>query len=250
MKIAVITGASSGLGAEFTRAVAEQGGVDEIWIIARRQERLEALARECAPARVRPLPMDLTDRTSFDKLKNLLEEEQASIQILVNDAGYCGCGSFKDMPQKNIEMMIDLDITAMTLVNKVCIPFMGKGSYAVLVGSVSSFVPVINQAVYSAGKAYVRFLGQALHVELKQNGINFLVFSPGNMNTEMNVKGGEGEKAGKLPYLDLKKITRTSLKRASSGKGFYTPGLFYKAYRVVSKIVPHAVMTRATDGIF
>ena len=250
MKIAVITGASSGLGAEFTRAVAEQGGVDEIWIIARRQERLETLARECAPAHVRPLPMDLTDRTSFDKLKSLLEEEQASIQILINDAGYCGCGNFKDMPQKEIETMIDLDITAMTLVNRVCIPFMRKGSYAVLVGSVSSFVPVINQAVYSAAKAYVRFLGQALHAELKKNGINFLVLSPGNMNTEMNVKGGEGEKAGKLPYLDLKRITRTSLRRASEGKGFYTPGWFYKGYRVVSKIIPHAILIKATDGIF
>lgn len=250
MKIAVITGASSGLGAEFTRAVANQGCVDEIWVIARRKERLDELAKECAPAHVRPVPMDLTNRKSFSELRNMLKEEQANIQILINNAGYCACGMFENMPEKDIEMMIDLDVTAMTLVNKVCIPFMKKGSYAVIVGSVSSFVPVIGQAVYSAAKAYVRFHGQALHAELKKKGINVMVLSPGNMDTEMNVKGGDGEKAGNLPYLDLKKITRTALKRASAGKGFYTPGWFYKGYRVVSKIVPHSIMVKATDGIF
>ena len=250
MNIAVITGASSGLGAEFTRAVAEQNNVNEIWVIARRKERLEELAKECAPVPVRPVPMDLTERNSFTELKKMLEEERANIQILINNAGYCGCGLFEDTSEKDVEMMIDLDITAMTFVNKVCIPYMKSGSYAVIVGSVSSFVPVIGQAVYSAAKAYARFHAQALHAELKKNGINVMVLSPGNMDTEMNVRGGEGEKAGNLPYLDLKKITRTSLKRASAGKVFYTPGWFYKGYRVVSKIVPHAVMIKATGGMF
>ncbi len=124
MKIAVITGASSGLGAEFTRAVAEQGGLDEIWIVARRKERLEALAKECSPANVRPIPMDLTDRKSFAAISDMLREEHADIKILINNAGCCICGSFEDMPEKSIEMMIDLDITAMTLINKVCIPLM------------------------------------------------------------------------------------------------------------------------------
>ncbi len=250
MNIAVITGASSGLGAEFTRAVAEQNDVDEIWVVARRKERLEELAKECAPAHVRPVPMDLTDRKSFTELKKMLEEERANIQILINNAGYCSCGLFEDMSEKDIDMMIDLDIKAMTLVNRVCIPYMNKGSYAVIVGSVSSFVPVVGQAVYSAAKAYARFHGQALRAELKKKGINVMVLSPGNMDTEMNVRGGDGEKAGRLPYLSLKKITRTSLKQASAGKGFYTPGWFYKGYRIVSKIVPHAMMIKATEGMF
>lgn len=77
-----------------------------------------------------------------------------------------------------------------------------------------------------------------------------MVLSPGNMNTEMNVRGGEGEKAGSLPYLDLKQITRTALKKAASGKRYDTPGWFYKGYRVLSKLVPHALMIRVTDGFF
>lgn len=127
---------------------------------------------------------------------------------------------------------------------------MDRGSYAVLVGSVSSFVPVAGQAVYSAAKAYVRFHGQALRAELKKRGINVLVLSPGNMGTEMNTRGGEGEKAGSLPHLNVSKIARNSLDRASRGCSFYTPGWFFKGYRIVSKIVPHSIMVRATEGFF
>lgn len=127
---------------------------------------------------------------------------------------------------------------------------MDRGSYAVLVGSVSSFVSVACQAVYSAAKAYVRFHGQALRTELKKRGINVLVLSPGNMGTEMNTRGGEGEKAGSPPYLNVSKIARNSLDRASRGFSFYTPGWFFKGYRIVSKIVPHSIMVRATEGFF
>lgn len=146
--------------------------------------------------------------------------------------------------------MIDLDVMGMTLLDKTALPFMDRGSYAVLVGSVSSFVPVACQAVYSAAKAYVRFHGQALRTELKKRGINVLVLSPGNMGTEMNTRGGEGEKAGSLPHLNVSKIARNSLDRASRGCSFYTPGWFFKGYRIVSKIVPHSIMVRATEGFF
>ncbi len=87
MDIALVTGASSGLGAEFVGALAEQGKVDEIWAIARRKERLAKLAAECIPACIRPIPLDLTDRKSFAVLRSLLEQERATIRILINDAG-------------------------------------------------------------------------------------------------------------------------------------------------------------------
>lgn len=101
------------------------------------KERLEELAEELRPASVRPLAMDLTDRNSMAELKQKLEEEHACIRILINNAGSCSCGRFEEMTEQKIEQMIDLDITAMTLVNRVCIPFMTKGSYAILVSSIS-----------------------------------------------------------------------------------------------------------------
>lgn len=250
MVIALVTGASSGLGAAFARILAERGGVDEIWAIARRKDRLEELARQCEHACVRPIPMDLTDRESFADLSRMLASQHATVRILINDAGYCANGPFADMSGHDIETMIDLDVMDMTRINKTALPFMEQGSSIVIVGSVSSFVPVARQAVYSAAKAYARFHGQALRAELRHQGINVLVLSSGNMDTEMNVRGGDGEKAGRLPYLDIRQIARTTLDHTSAGKGFYTPGWFYKVYRVVSKIVPHAIMVRATEGFF
>ena len=142
MDIALVTGASSGLGAGFVRALAEQGKVDESWAIARRKERFAKLAAECAPARIRPIPLDLTGRKSFAALRSLLDQERATIRIIKNNAGRCACGPFEEMPDREIESMIDLDAMGMTLLDKTALPFMDRGSYAVLVGSVSSFVPV------------------------------------------------------------------------------------------------------------
>ena len=87
MDIALVTGASSGLGEEFVRVLAEQGKVDEIWAIARRKERLAKLAEECAPACIRPITLDLTDRKSFAALRSLLEQERAINRIIINNAG-------------------------------------------------------------------------------------------------------------------------------------------------------------------
>ena len=251
MNIAIITGASSGLGAEFARAVAEKyKNLDEIWVIARRTEKLHSLAEEIPEANIRPISMDLTDRESFKELRKLLIERKAVIRVLVNNAGYCACGRFDEMEDGAIQKMIDLNITALTAVNKVCFPHMKGKGYVVLTCSVSSFAPVIGQAVYSASKAYVLYLGHALHAEMKKKGINVLTLCPGNMDTEMNVQGGEGEKAGALPYLNIPKLARQTLKRAEMGKGFYTPGWFYKGYRVLSKVIPHHVMMTMSGGVF
>ena len=251
MNIAIITGASSGLGAEFARAVAEKyKNLDEIWLIARRTEKLQSLADEIPEANIRPISMDLTRKESFKELKKFITEHKAVIRVLVNNAGYCACGRFDEMDDGDIQKMIDLNITALTAVNKVCFPYMKGKGYAVLTCSVSSFAPVIGQAVYSASKAYVLYLGHVLHAEMKKKGINVLTLCPGNMDTEMNVRGGEGEKAGALPYLNVPKLARQTLKRAERGKGFYTPGWFYKGYRVLSKVVPHHVMMTMSGGVF
>ena len=119
-----------------------------------------------------------------------------------------------------------------------------------LMTGTSSFVPVISQAVCNASKAYVRFLGQALHAEMKKKDIHVLTLCPGNMNTKMNVRGTVDEKAGRLPYPDMKKINRISPDRLSSGRNFYNQGWFYKGYRVLSKIIPQALLLKAADGMF
>ena len=108
--------------------------------------------------------------------------------------------------------------------------------------SISSFTPVPNQAVYSASKAYVQYLSRALHEEVRKRGIRILMMCPGNMDTEMNPKGQgrQSSRINMLPFLDMNVITEKSLEMAERGKAVYTPGIFYKFYKVSSKLLPQA----------
>lgn len=92
-----------------------------------------------------------------------------------------------------------------------------------------------------------QYLGRALGMELKPQGIHSLVICPGNMETEMNVRDGDHPgKVGLLPYLDMEKLTRKALEKAEKGTGVYTPGSFYKVYRFFSKLLPHRLMMKIT----
>lgn len=253
MNIAIITGASSGLGVQYAKAVIEMyPGLDEIWLVARRKDRLEAFAREHNQIKIRPVTLDLAQNSSYDELEHLLEQEKANIKILVNNAGFERPGAFSIMKKSDILSMIDLNVKGFTMVNRVCLPHMGAGSLGIMTCSVSSFCPVPNQAVYSATKIYVRFLSRALREEARKDGINILAMCPGNMDTEMNPKGGtsQSNKVDKLPFLDMKKITRKSLQLAKKGHAMYTPGGFYKGYRFVSKILPAACMIKIIGKSF
>jgi len=245
MNIAIITGASSGLGMEFAKTIIEGSyEVDEVWLIARRKERLEQLANNYSDIKIRSIALDLSKTDSFLELDVLLRKENPNIKILINNAGFERAGRFEDMKQEDILNMIDLNIKGATLVNKSCFPFMKKGVYEVLTCSVSSFCPVPSQTVYSASKAYVKFMGRALRMEMKKNGVNILTLCPGNMNTKMNPKGqhAQSEMVDKLPFLDLRVLTKKSLEKARKGHATYTPGMFYKMYGFVCKLLPTSWM--------
>lgn len=248
MKTAVITGASSGLGVDFFSAVAENyPEVEEIWLIARRKERLEKLAKRYEKVKIRALGLDLADEASYRQLEELLEKEKPQIRILVNNAGVCKSGKFGERTLEELFMMVNLNIKGSTAMARLCLPYMEKGSIAVFTSSVSSFVPIAGQGVYSSTKSYLTYLGRALHEEWKSEGIHVCVLCPGNMATEMNpidVEKASKSKIGKLPYLDTRKVAVETLKRAEKGKACYTPGRFYLAYQAAGKILPHSLMMK------
>ena len=248
--IAVITGASSGLGKQFYETIVHRyPDLDEIWLIARRKERLEALAEQFPNihARVHAVALDLAEPSSYDELSSMLARRQPNVRVLINNAGFERKGLFRDMDPKDIEAMIKLDIMGMTMVNRVFLPYMSAGSIEVITGSVASFAPTPWQAVYSASKAYTRFLARALHEEERKRGVNVLLMSPGNMNTEMNVQAAATGKLGRLPYLDLKRETARTLMMAERGHATYTPMLFYKLYRLFAKLMPSALAVKVTN---
>ena len=183
MKIALITGASSGMGRDFVYAVDREFELDEIWVVARRRERLEKLAEKCSH-KIRPVPLDLTDRASFATLSGLLESEKPDIRILVNAAGYGLFGEFENMGTDEQLGIIELNDVALTAVCHICLPYMKEGSDIINMGSNSSWQPVPYLNVYAASKAYVLSFSRGLGRELKKRGIHVMCVCPGWIKTE------------------------------------------------------------------
>lgn len=183
MKIAVITGASAGIGREFVYAVDRQEHFDEIWVIARRLERLEELAAKCSTP-VRPLAMDLADLESIEEYKALLEKEQPEIGLLINASG---CGVFGPFEEKALKKLLNsatLNSLALTAMCHVSLPYMHKGSSIVNMGSNSAWQPVPYQAVYGASKSYVLSFSRAIGRELRSRGVHVMCVCPGWIKTE------------------------------------------------------------------
>ena len=183
MKIAVVTGASSGMGLEFAKAIDAEETLDEIWLIARRGDRLEALAKELrAPARI--LTLDLGRPESFEEYKKLLEAEKPLISTLCNAAGF---GRFALFTETELDVnlaMIDLNDKALVAMTQLSLPWMKRGSRVINLDSLSAFQPVPYQCIYGSTKAFVLSFSRALNVELEPRGIRVMAVSPGWVKTE------------------------------------------------------------------
>ena len=163
--IAVITGASSGMGAEFVRTIESFGvRLDEIWAIARRQERLKALQ---APCPVRPLALDLTDPASFSEYQALLEQERPRVALLINASGFGKFAATWQTPLAVNQAMVALNCQAVLAMCQLTLPYLGEGSCIVNIASVAAFQPIPYINVYAASKAFVLQLSRALNREVR-----------------------------------------------------------------------------------
>ena len=191
-KIAVMTGASAGIGRELVRSVDKRYDFDEIWVIARRKERLEELADECRN-KIRPVVLDLSDPASFEEYESMLREEQPEIALLANAAG-CGVfGPFEEKELSGLLNSIQLNSVALTAMCHISLPYMKKGSSIINVGSNSSWQPVPYQAVYGASKSYVLSLSRAIGKELRPKGVHVMCVCPGWIKTEFQEHAGHDE---------------------------------------------------------
>ena len=183
MKIAVITGASSGMGREFVVKLDKKHSFDEIWVIARRREKLEELQSE-TKAVIRPIVLDLQNRESIYEYQNLLESEKPEIEVLVNAAGFGHFGYFTEASMEKQLDIIELNDRALVGITYTSIPYIKKGSQIYNLGSLSSFQPVPAINVYGASKAFVLSFSRALNVELKSKGIRVMAVCPGWVKTD------------------------------------------------------------------
>lgn len=189
--IAVITGASSGIGREFARQIAAAyPSLSEIWVLARRLTALRELEAELPGKKVRILPLDLTEDTALETLEALLKKERPCIRILVNSAGCGKSGPVESQDWKDASRMLDVNCRALTAVTMLCLPYLKKGSRIIQIDSGSAFLPQPGFAVYAASKAYVLSFDQALGAELKDRGITVTSVCPGPVDTEFFQTGG------------------------------------------------------------
>ncbi len=240
MKIAVITGASSGMGREFVYALDKEESFDEIWVIARREQRLLELQEKCR-AKIRPLVLDLQEKDSFRAYQTLLEEEKPEISVLVNAAGFGLFGVFAEMDLQRQLDSIDLNARGLTAMCHLCIPYMAKGSRIYNLGSMSSWQPVPYINVYGATKAYVLSFSRALGVELKEKGIRVMAVCPGWIQTEFFSHAIHDDTVNYFNrYYTAEQVVAKALKDMKKGKNASVLGF---PERVQVQLVKHLPVT-------
>ena len=245
MNIAIITGASSGLGVEFYKEMQKEE-LDEIWIIARREDKLKEVADSFGKIKTRVLPMDITVAEKLYSLDELLKEENASVKFLINNAGFGVFGAVIDSEPTSLGKMVDLNARALTEITAVSLKHMESSSYIINTCSIASFVPNANLTVYASTKAYVMSLSRGLRYELKKKKINVTAVCPGPMSTEfLSVAGidkGVSKMFDTLPRTAPAIVAKKAIRAAKRGKAVYTPKLLFKFYRVLAKILPHNLL--------
>lgn len=250
MKTAIVTGASSGLGREFVRQIADVfPEIECYWLIARRQDRLEELAKTLGEKQVECLPLDLCDSMSFSSLQGKLAAEQPEVTLLINCAGCGYLGRLGEVETASQTRMVDLNLRALTAVTNMVIPLMHQGGRIINVSSIASFCPNPRMTVYSASKAYVSSFTVGLSEELHAKGITVTAVCPGPMKTEFLDVGhitGNSPTFSMLPYCDQVRVAGGTLRAARAGRTFYTPRLFYKFYRLLAKVTPIKLMVKLT----
>ena len=244
-KIAVITGASSGMGRRFAETVTQWGQFDEVWCIARRADRLEAL-KDSVPFPVKAISLDLTDRQSFAAYAALLQEEKPQVALLVNASGYGKFAAAMDTPLEVNLNMVDLNCMALMAMCQLTVPYMAQGGRIINIASVAADQPIPYINVYAASKAFVQRYSRALNRELKKCGIGVTAVCPFWTKTEFFDRAiAEGEEPVVKKYVAMyepDQIVFRAWRDAKRGKDISRFGFIARAQSLLTKIVPHSMV--------
>lgn len=242
--IAIVTGASSGMGKEFAKQLEQKYSFDEYWLIARNEARLQKLAAELkTPCKI--ICGDLTNQTSAEKLQTLLSEEQPEVKVLVNAAGYGKMNKVENIAYEENAGMIDLNVRALFSVTYYCLPYMHKGAKIVNVGSFSSFEPLPYMSIYAASKAFVLSFTRSLNVELKPRGIHAIALCPMWVKTEFFERANTEKLINNYPHpYEADWVVKKCIKALDGNKGYIVPGGYAKFNRFLTKILPHSLVMK------
>lgn len=247
LTIAIVTGASSGMGREFVRLLdKELTGLDEIWVIARRGDRLKELAKE-SHTKLIPVELDVTGSEASLVLTGMLKEKKPKVKFLVNCAGFGKIGNIDALPVKEQVSMLQVNCLALTEITGLVLPYMAQKSRIINLASAAAFLPQPGFAVYAATKSYVLSYSRALNRELKTTGIKVTAVCPGPVKTEFF---DLAEQTGKVPVYkmlvmaDPVKVVKKAFEDSVRGKSVSVYGRVMKGFYVLTKIIPHELILK------
>jgi len=246
MNIAIVTGASSGMGREFVLQLSQYVTVEEIWVIARRTAALESLKQEVSVP-IRPIALDLCQNSSFDTMKDLLETEKPNVKLLVNAAGFGKFGAYHKVSPEDDAKMIDLNCKALVLMTRLVLPYMDRGSHVLQLDSLSAFQPVPYITTYGATKAFVLSYSRAMNRELKPRGIRMMAMNPGWVKTEFFNHACQTNDGNEVQYYnhlwEAADVVATGLKDLYKTKKDYSIHGFPVRMQVrLVKLLPHSMV--------
>lgn len=245
MNIIIITGASSGMGQEFARQI-DRGffRIDEIWLLARRKERLQELADDMVH-NTRIFSMDVNDEYAMDDFEKLLYECDCKVRMLINCAGYGILGNVDELETEEQIGMLQTNCEALTRLTCLCLPYMYPNSRIINLASSAAFLPQAGFAVYAASKSYVLSFSRALNEELKKRHIYVTAVCPGPVRTEffeIAEQYGGGLAIKKLVMAESKNVVALALKDSYHKKEVSVYSIPMKAFHVLTKCLPHSAI--------
>lgn len=237
--IVIVTGASSGMGRDFALTVKENVKADELWVIARRLDRLEELKTQI-DMKVVPVSLDLSKDESFEEFNKLLVKEKVNIKLLINASGY---GKFDNVMNLSIEDnmgMVDLNVRGLTRMCLTCLPYMSKGSGIINFASLAAYQPVPYMNIYAASKAYVLSFTRALNREIRSKGMHAMAVCPYWTKTEFfdrAVTKNTVVKKYSVMY-ESKKVVNAAWKNYNKGKDVSLYGFVSKGQVALVSLLP------------
>lgn len=249
--IAVITGASSGIGKAFCKIVdKKEVKIDEIWLIGRNKVSLEEVAQKLNH-KTKVLSLDLSNSANLNLYRKVLEKQKdINITLLVNSAGFGIEGEFYKQSYVQIRNLIRVNIEALTSITYNTLKYMGPGSRIINIASSAAFLPQPYFAIYAASKSYVLSFTRAIREEVRKREIYVSAVCPGPVDTKFF--DSMEETAKKLKFLgrdDAVKVALNAYYNNMQNKAVIVYGLPIKMFNLGAKLIPHEIMIRVYSVI-
>ncbi|GKU30486.1 SDR family NAD(P)-dependent oxidoreductase [Clostridium folliculivorans] len=239
-RIAIVTGASGGIGREFTKLLIEEK-VDEVWAVARNKEKLATLKDELGD-KVITISKDLSKTEELISIGKMLEEQKPVIAFLINNAGIAKMGTYDDFAIKEIEDTIKINCSALAILCNLCIPYMKRESRILNISSASSFQPLPYLNLYASTKVFERAYSRALNIELKKKGITVTAVCPSWVDTDLLKKEINGKKVKFDGIVSAEMVAIKAMKDARRGKDMSVCTLYVKYLHFLSKVLPQKLL--------